>query len=122
MIKDHQRVPENSAGDFYVERDRCMRCCVPHGEAPELLNDPTIEFQERFFRRQPISAEDVDRALRAITLSCIRALCYHGSDPAILSRLRQLGRSDCCDVMPERPTDRNRRAAAWWRRLFRREQ
>ena len=48
-----QRVPENAPGDFYVERDVCTRCCIPHGEAPELLNDPKVDFRECYFRRQP---------------------------------------------------------------------
>ena len=37
-----QRVPENVPGDFYVVRGACTRCCLPHSEAPELLNDPNV--------------------------------------------------------------------------------
>src|SRR5687767_6753715 len=59
-----QRVPENSPGDFYVERDVCLRCCLPHGEAPELLDDPEEGAPSCYFRRQPENEVEIEHALR----------------------------------------------------------
>src|SRR5687768_13997743 len=95
-----QRVPENAPGDFYVRRDVCLRCCIPHGEAPELLNDATVEFRECYFRRQPQNAAEVEQACRAVQVSCVAALRYRGDNPQILARLRDLGAAGQCDRLP----------------------
>jgi hypothetical protein len=106
-----QPVPENAPGDFYVERDVCTRCCLPHGEAPELMNDPTVAFRECYFRRQPQNEEEVEHAITAIRVSCIEALRYGGNDPTIIARLREVGEAAACDApLPRLP---------WWKRLFR---
>ena len=112
-----QRVPENSPGDFYVERDVCLRCCLPHEEAPELLDDPKDGSPSCYFRRQPENEIETEHALRAISVSCIQALHYGGSDPKILARLKELNGPNAsaawgCPVR-EAPPRRS-----WWRRLF----
>lgn len=114
-----QRVPENAPGDFYVARDVCTRCCVPHGEAPELLNDTEVPFRECYFRRQPRNEIEVEQAIRAISVSCVRALRYGGNDPKILARLQELDGPDACDAV-ETPQDEKppRQWLRWWRRLF----
>jgi hypothetical protein len=106
-----QRVPENAPGDFYVERDTCTRCCIPHGEAPELLDDPEEGARSCYFRRQPQNDEEVEHAIRAISVSCVRALRYGGTDPKILARIEEVdGRYACDHPLPRR--------RSWWRRLF----
>src|SRR5262245_45505833 len=90
-------VPQNALGDFYVVRDLCMRCCLPHKEAPELMNDSRKEFRECYFRRQTLSAEETDQAIQAIWVSELEALRYGGTDQAIISRLHDLGCGRCCD-------------------------
>jgi hypothetical protein len=92
-----QRVPENAPGDFYVVADTCLSCCAPHEEAPELMNDSTVEFRECYFRRQPQTSEEVERAIRAIWVSELSCLRYAGSDQAIIRRLHELGCGHCCD-------------------------
>jgi hypothetical protein len=104
-----QRVPENAPGDFYVEANCCTSCCLVHGEAPELLNDPEQPFRECYFRRQPQTPEEIDRAIEAICLSEVGALRYGGSDPAILAKLRARGAAAQCDHTPE--------GQAWLERL-----
>jgi hypothetical protein len=117
-----QRVPENAPGDFYVIANHCMQCCIPHGEAPELLNDPEVPFRECYFRRQPQNEIEVEHAVRAARVSCTGALRYAGDDPKILARLQALhgpnareawagGQPSC--GRPERTPQRS-----WWRRLF----
>jgi hypothetical protein len=112
-----QRVPENAPGDFYVERNTCTRCCLPHEQAPELLNDPSAPFRECYFRRQPRNAEELEHALRAISVSCVDALHYAGNDPKILARLAELNGPNARAAWgcPQREV-RERRS--WWRRLF----
>src|SRR5216117_4412946 len=68
-IRLRQRVPENAAGDFYVEADTCMRCCLPHEQAPELMNDCKVEFRECYFRRQPQTPQEVENAIQAISMN-----------------------------------------------------
>jgi hypothetical protein len=96
-----QRVPENAPGDFYVEAGCCTSCCLPHGEAPELLNDPDEPFKECYFRRQPRTPEEVDRAVEAICVSEVCALRYGGTDPAIIDKLRRRDAAAQCDHTPE---------------------
>lgn len=122
-----QRVPENARGDFYVEAGFCTRCCLPHGKAPELLNDAEQDFQECFFRRQPQTPEEVDRAISALCVSEVCALRYAGTDPEIIAKLRSRDRGYLCDHTPEGQAWLDRTSipappavarVPWWRRLF----
>ena len=123
-----QRVPENAPGDFYVEANACTLCCLPHVEAPELLNDPGADFRECHFRRQPQNEAEVERACQAVAVSCVNGLRYGGNDPKVLARLRELGAGHQCDQLaeprPEPGPEPEPRPAApppkrsWWRRLF----
>ena len=126
-ISLRQRVPENSPGDFYVEADTCLRCCLPHDEAPELMNDCKVEFRECYFRRQPQTPEEVEHAIQAIWVSELNCIRYGGNDQAIIRRLHELGRDDCCDQpligepavrRPNRPASGSAAKKSWWQRLF----
>lgn len=92
-----QRVPENAPGDFYVQAGLCTRCCIVHGEAPDLLNNPEEPFEECFFRRQPRTPEEVEQAISAICVSEMCALRYAGSDPTIIAKLRARQSVSQCD-------------------------
>jgi hypothetical protein len=96
-----KRVAENAAGDFYVEEGMCLRCCLPHDHAPELLNDRTQEFQQCYFRRQPANPLEVEHAIKALDVSEVCALRYGGNDPGILAILRKRGMNVLCDETPE---------------------
>jgi hypothetical protein len=95
--KPKQRVAKNAPGDFYVVDGYCMRCCVPHDVAPELMNDQSEEFWQCYFRRQPATRGEVDKAIEAICISDMHALRYGGKDPSIIRKLHERGRSNCCD-------------------------
>ncbi len=99
MPTSAERVSENVPGDFYVVNDLCLRCCLPHGEAPELLNDLAKDFDQCYFRRQPQSPAETEQAIQAIHVSCVCALRYAGSDPQILARLKELGDAHQCDQL-----------------------
>ena len=45
-----------------------------------------------YFRRQPVTAEEVERACRAVAVSCCDAVQYDGVDPAIVARIDELRR------------------------------
>jgi hypothetical protein len=126
-ISLRQRVAENAPGDFYVEPDTCLQCCLPHEEAPELMNDCNQAFRECYFRRQPQTPEEVEHAIQAIWVSELNCLRYGGSDQAIIRRLHELGREDCCDQplvgepavrRPKRPVTSAPLKKSWWQRLF----
>ena len=126
VISLPQRVPENAPGDFYVKAGCCMRCCLPHGEAPNLLNDPKQPFEECFFRCQPQTPDEIDQAINAIWVSEVCALRYGGTNPAIISKLRAKGLAAQCDHTPEGqawinhvPTSAAPQKVSWWRELFR---
>jgi len=91
------RVPENVPGDFYVEANVCLQCCLAHAEAPDLMNDAEVDFEECYFRRQPNTEAEVQRAINAIWVSELSALRYGGTDQAILLRLHEIGHGHCCD-------------------------
>jgi hypothetical protein len=96
-----QRVPDNAPGDFYVQAGLCTACCLPHGEAPELLNDLKQPFDECYFRRQPRTPAEVDQAIEAICVSEMCALRYGGTDAAVIDKLRARRAAAQCDQTPE---------------------
>lgn len=95
------RVPENAPGDFYVVRNTCIHCCLPHGEAPSLLNDCKADFDECYFRRQPTNETEVDQAINAMNVSCVEALRYAGNDARILAKLRSRNMGHLCNQNDE---------------------
>lgn len=122
-----QRVPQNAPGDFYVQSGLCTRCCLPHGEAPELLNDEKQDFRECFFRRQPQTPEEVDSAIRALWVSEMCALRYAGTNPEVIAQLRARGCGHLCDQTREgqawldqisKPAPSAVHRVSWWRKLF----
>src|SRR5688500_2202951 len=123
-----QRVPENAPGDFYVVAGSCTRCCLVHGEAPELLNDPAQPFNECYFRRQPQTPAEVEQAISAICVSEMEALRYGGTDESIIQKLRGQHAAARCDHAPEGQASLRARPKSvpqelpltppWWRKIF----
>jgi hypothetical protein len=52
-----------------------------------------------YFKRQPQTPEEIERALEAVWRSEIQGLRYAGTDPEILRRLTDKGCADCCDAL-----------------------
>lgn len=96
------RTPRNVPGPFFTEKDCCIACRAPEAEAPDLM-----AFDEDagscYFRRQPVTPEEVERAINAVAVSCCDGVQYDGDDPAILVRLHR---------QPRSPARAPRR---WWR-------
>jgi hypothetical protein len=117
--KAQQAYPENENDDFYVLCDACILCAAPHDEAPDLMgwherDEPpgprTCAPTHCFFKAQPRTPDEIERAIRAMNVSCVEALRYGGLDPRILLRLHELGLEHLCDH-PLTEEERNRRTA-----------
>lgn len=88
-MQKRERTPLNAPGPFFTEKDCCISCMAPEAEAPDLM-----AFDEAqgscYFRRQPETAEEIERACQAVWASCCGAVQYDGDHPAVLRRLRAL--------------------------------
>jgi hypothetical protein len=94
------RYPENAKGDFYVENEVCMNCGAPEAEAPDLIEHTKIEYGHCYFKKQPETVDEIERAINAIAVSCISGLRYGGTDEKILKRLYEIGEGRQCDHKP----------------------
>jgi hypothetical protein len=112
-MRTPERHPLNADGDFFVENGLCTACDASPSEAPEL-----IEYDENFhcyFKRQPVTPEEVEHAVRAIYVSCCEGVLYGGQDPVILRRLQTiahefppLSKEELRKIMGEPPPLRER--------------
>ena len=84
--------PRNAAGPFYVARGWCLLCGFAPSLAPDLI--APIETGLCYFKRQPETPEEIDRAIKAVSGCCCGAFRYSGSDPNILKRLADEGAAD----------------------------
>src|SRR3954451_17976408 len=103
VVMAHEPIPpypKNAPGDFYVENDCCITCEAPYGEAPDLMaHDEEGDYPHCYFKRQPETPEEVERAVMACHVSCVRAVRYAGRNPKILKKFQELGSVDACDVL-----------------------
>ncbi|EGF92124.1 hypothetical protein ABI_05570 [Asticcacaulis biprosthecium C19] len=87
---------KNVPGDFYVEDQCCVTCNIPLDVAPDLF---TMDDQQCYVSRQPRTADELDRTLRAMNnqeLDCIR---YSGQDREIVRRLVESGEGCTVDSL-----------------------
>jgi hypothetical protein len=98
MIFD--RYPENSQGDFYVGNEVCIACGAPEAEAPDLIEHSKFKYGHCYFKKQPETEDEIERAINAIAASCISGLRYGGTDEKILKRIYEIGEGEQCDHRP----------------------
>ncbi len=98
--KTPDRYSENSQGDFYVEDGVCTSCGAPQAEAPDLIDHSKFEYGHCYFKKQPETDGEIERAIQAIAVSCIAGLRYGGTEEKILKRLYEIGQADQCDHKP----------------------
>jgi hypothetical protein len=92
--------PKNAPGDFYVENRSCLKCEAPYDMAPDVMAHAEEGVDPHcYFKKQPETPEEVERAVMACYVSCVRAVRYAGKNPKILKRFRELGRIDFCDTL-----------------------
>jgi hypothetical protein len=83
------RHPRNAPGPFYCDSRLCLSCGLPLQEAPDLMTSEVDEDGDKrcYFRRQPETEEELERACRAVEAACCGGVCYGGTDPRVLARL-----------------------------------
>lgn len=91
-----RRHPLNAVGDFYVLDGECIACQSPEADAPDLIGH-VEENYHCFFRRQPETPEELERAIRAVANGCCGGVRYGGTNSKVLQRLAELRASDACD-------------------------
>jgi hypothetical protein len=94
----YRRFPLNAPGDFYVQDGMCIACTAPEHEAPDLMAhycDDSMSYQ-CYFRRQPETADELERAIQAVEVGCCGAVRYGGRDPEVIRRLIN-GSTGACD-------------------------
>jgi hypothetical protein len=101
-VRRHKAYPENAPGDFYVICDECIICDVPRYYVPDLIgrhDDPSGTGTEShcYFKKQPESTYEVNRAVKAVSFNCCGTYRYAGSDPEIKNKLRDAGCGEAID-------------------------
>lgn len=96
-MNQRERYPLNVDGDFYVENSMCLGCMAPINEAPDLMSygASADACDSCFFKKQPESSEELERAMSAMAVQCVGAIRYSGTDPRIIKRLS----ADECDAL-----------------------
>ncbi len=96
MGPKHTRYALNVVGPFYVEDGCCTACGIPWWIAPELF----VEDEKRvhcFVKRQPETADEIDKMLKVFSSQDLLCIRYSGTDPEILRRLTEAGLASQCD-------------------------
>lgn len=87
MFHEHpRRCPLNVSGAFYT-LGTCLACEAPEAEAPDLLAPLRDGNYTTYFVRQPVTAEEIERACNAIRVCCVTDLRYGGTDSEIIKKL-----------------------------------
>jgi hypothetical protein len=92
--------PESAPGAFYVEKDLCITCRAPESVAPDLIGfyeDPSGTKSHCYFKKQPKTPQELDRAIKAVQVSCCGAYHYAGADPSVKEKLRLAGEGAAID-------------------------
>lgn len=91
---ERRRHPLNAPGPFYASDGDCISCGAPEAEAPTLIASDDAGC---YFKRQPETADEVNQALSAMFVGCVKAHRYAGEDKPMLKRLAEMDLADCCD-------------------------
>ena len=88
-MEKRERTPLNAPGPFFTEKDCCISCMAPEAEAPDLMAFDEVN-GSCYFRRQPVTPDEVEQACRAVAVSCCDGVQYDGDDPVILGSLHKV--------------------------------
>jgi hypothetical protein len=93
--------PSSAPGDFYVTNGCCTMCGVSEKVAPDLIGGSAQEGKHCYWKKQPETPDEIDRAIEVLASQELGCHRYAGVDPKILSRIAS---EDCdCLVPPLRP-------------------
>src|SRR3974390_1442540 len=79
--------PKSVRGDFYVVKDECLACGVPHVVAPDLIGWTGETIPHCYWKKQPENQAEIERAIAVLEAQELECHRYAGSDPAILDRV-----------------------------------
>lgn len=99
-VRHPKAYPENAPGGFYVAQDECIVCGAPHAMAPDLVGwayDASGQPGHCFFKKQPETEAEIDRAVKACRANCCGSFRYAGSDKKIKRKLNNAGCSGAID-------------------------
>jgi hypothetical protein len=91
--------PKSAPGDFYVEKGQCLACGVPHVVAPDLVGWTDEKVRHCFWKKQPESPAELERAIAVLEAQELECHRYAGTDAAILIRIS----STYCDYTTPSP-------------------
>lgn len=94
----HERDEKNAPGPFYVEAGCCTACGVPEATAPDLFGFDAES--NCFVRRQPRTAQEIDRMLLTMIRADLGCIRYSGQDDRITQRLAEQGEGALSDIAP----------------------
>jgi hypothetical protein len=94
--------PENAPGPFYVQSEECITCRAPESVAPDLIGfykDPsgTGRRSHCYFKKQPETAGEIDRAVKAVQSNCCGSYRYAGSGSEIKKKLKKANCNEAID-------------------------
>ena len=103
-MSDRERFPLSADGPFYVLYECCVACDVPLTQVPDLMamhqsDDPDEFAYHCYFKRQPKTDAELQRAINAIHVQDLGCIRYGGSDSDVLSRLHDLDLDEDCDEL-----------------------
>ena len=107
--KEKERFPKNIPGPFYVANGECLICMAPEHEAPDLMGFDE-EANHCYFKKQPSTPEEFERAARAVWVSCCEAVQYSGDDQRVLQRIAELH-----EEARQRMRQKGKQSKPWWR-------
>ena len=82
----------------------CLICMAPEHEAPDLMgffdgDQAGAANSHCYFKKQPQTPEETERAINAVRAACCGALRYGGDDQRLIDRLLAAGvDADCIDA------------------------
>src|SRR5262245_64370856 len=79
--------PKSSRGDFYVVKDECLACGMPHVVAPDLIGWVDQQPPHCYWKKQPETPGELERAIEVLESQDLECLRYAGTNPAILDRV-----------------------------------
>ena len=79
--------PSSVPGDFYVTNGCCTLCGVPETLAPDLIGRSDQEIEHCYWKKQPETPDEIDRAIKVLTSQELGCYRYAGLDPKILNRI-----------------------------------
>ena len=79
--------PSSAPGDFYVTNGCCTMCGVPEKVAPDLIGGSAHEGEHCYWKKQPETPDEIDRAIEVLARQELGCHRYAGLDPKILNRI-----------------------------------